>query len=390
MATKSFQFKILASDKKTKARVGEIITPRGKIQTPAFVPVGTAATVKSLTPEEIAACKIEVFFVNTYHMIFRPGVAVVGKLGGLHKFMNWQGPLMTDSGGFQAFSLGELGRQTSGDLQELTKIKEAGIYFKSVWEGKEVFLGPRESITFQQKLGSDIMMAFDECTFYPIKETRAKKAMERTHRWALECLERKKKGRKNQALYGVVQGSVFKDLREESAKFISSLPFEGFAIGSVANSGEPRHFYFSVLSWTTPYLLEKQKPIHFLGVGEVADIFESIPYGVDSFDCVIPTRLARMGWIFNKKVGLKNRFRYSITKASFSLSKEPLEKGCPCFTCQNFSRAYINHLFRSRELLAYRLVTIHNLYFYGSLMENIRESIAEGDFKRLKNSWFNS
>lgn len=381
---KKFLFKIISKDNKTKARVGEITTFHGKIRTPAFIPVGSLASVKSLTPQEIRNCQIDIFFVNTYHMLFRPGIMTVKKFDCLHQFMNWHFPLMTDSGGFQAFSLGDHGLRNIDNNQQLTKINNEGIFFKSVWDGKKIFMGPKESIMAQKDLGADIMMAFDECTFYPIKKDYAQKAMERTHQWAKICLEQKKETKTNQALYGIVQGSVFKDLREKSAKFISSLPFEGFAIGSVANSREPREKVFAVLDWTMPILLPFEKPIHFLGIGEIEDIFLSIEKGVDSLDCVTPTRLGRMGWIFEKKAGLNNKFRYDITKARFSLDKSPPVTNCSCFTCKNFSRAYLHHLFRCRELLAYRLATIHNLFFFGNLMEEIRMAIAENKFTQLK------
>jgi len=384
-----FQFKIILHDKKSSARAGEIITPHGKIHSPAFVPVGTLACVKSLTPEEISRSKIDIFFVNTYHMLFRPGIDTIDRLKGLHKFMHWEGPLMTDSGGFQAFSLGDYGpRRNISDHRNLVKITNEGIYFKSIWDGKSTFIGPEESINVQQKLGADIMMAFDECTYYPIDKNYAKKAMERTHRWALASLEQKKKGHKNQALFGIVQGSVFKNLRQQSAKFIGSLPFEGFAIGSVANSKEPREKVFAVLDWIMPILRLLDKPVHFLGIGEIEDIFVSVEKGIDSFDCVTPTRLGRMGWIFEKKAGVKNKFRYDIMKTSYSQDKNPPEKNCHCYTCLHFSRAYLHHLFRCRELLAYRLATIHNLFFFGDLMEQIRMAISENKFLSLKKEWF--
>lgn len=383
----NLRFKIICYDKNTTSRVGEIYTSHGKISTPAFIPVGTAATVKSLTPEEIKNSKINAFFVNTYHMLFRPGLGVVKKIGGLNNFMNWTGPIMTDSGGFQAFSLGDYGpRQNSTDEKNLVKINDSGIYFKSVWDGKKVFLGPKESIKAQQVLNSDIMMSFDECTFFPITYSYAKKAMYRTHKWAELCLEQARR-KPNQALYGIIQGSVFKNLRKQSASFISSLPFEGFAIGSVANSREPREKVFNVLDWTLPIILSQNKPVHFLGIGEIEDIFVSIEKGVDSLDCITPTRLGRMGWIFDKKCGLKNKFRYDITKSVFSIDRCPPVNKCHCFTCKNFSRAYLNHLFRSRELLAYRLATIHNLFFFGDLMEKIRMAIAEGKYSNLKQGW---
>ena len=383
------RFKLLHRDKKSNARNGEIVTGHGKIKTPAFVPVGTGASVKSLTPDEIMAAKIEVFFVNTYHMIFRPGVDIVEKAGGLHKFMNWNRPLMTDSGGFQAFSLSGYGPRQSNDKKNLVKINDQGIKFKSVWDGSELFLGPKESIKAQVRLGADLIMAFDECTFYPITHERARLGMKRTHEWALISLATLKNsiGVKS-SLYGIVQGSVYKDLRVESAKYISALPTDGLAIGSVANSKEPRKKVFEVLDWTQPYLLPTGKPIHFLGIGEVEDIFISVEKGIDTLDCVTPTRLGRMGWIFDKKRGLKNKFRFDITKSIFASDKKAPVLNCTCYTCGNFSRGYLNHLFRNRELLAYRLATIHNLYFFGNLMEEIREAIAENKFIRLKEHWF--
>lgn len=380
------RFAIKYKDKYSQARLGEIVTDHGLIRTPAFVPVGSTACVKTLTSDEIKKCLIDVFFVNTYHMFFRPGMRIIKKLGGLHKFMNWSSSLMTDSGGFQAFSLGEYGPRNITKKNNLVAIKEDGITFKSVWDGKTIHLGPKESIKAQQDLGADIMIAFDECTFYPIKKERARKAMERTHHWLEVCLSENKKS-PNQSLYGSVQGSVFKDLRKTSAKFISQKEVDGFAIGSVANSREPRKLVFAVLDWTLPYLLELKKPVHFLGIGEIEDIFLSIEKGIDSVDCVTPTRLGRMGWIFSKKAGLKHKFRYDITKKQFQTDKKPSVEGCCCYTCQNYSRAYIHHLFRCRELLAYRLATIHNLYFFGNLMEKIRQAIAENSFLKLKKYW---
>lgn len=401
-----FRFTISHKDNKTQARTGVITTRYGTIRTPAFVPVGTAASVKSLTPQEIKDANIDVFFVNTYHMLFRPGIEVVKKSGGLHTFMDWDGPIMTDSAGFQAFSLGEFGPRNSqpynhpgggrmdsprvkGSAERLVKINKDGIEFKSVWDGTSVFLGPKQSIEAQINLDADIMMAFDECTFYPISPKRAKLAMERTHRWLLTCIETKNKHMNTGALYGIVQGSVFENLRKISAQFVASHNIEGLAIGSVANSKEPREKVFAVLDWTMPTLLTTKKPIHFLGIGEVEDIFLSIERGIDTLDCITPTRLARMGWIFDKKEGLKNKFRYDIVKAKFAGDTNPPVRNCRCFTCQHYSRAYLNHLFRSRELLSYRLATIHNLTFFGDLMEEIRESISNNQFLKLKDVWLN-
>ncbi len=381
------RFKVISRDKSSSARAGEIKTAHGIIRTPAFIPVGSTASVKSLTPPEIKECNIDAFFVNTYHMLFRPGTSVINKIGGLHKFMNWDGPIMTDSGGFQAFSLGEYGpRQNSDQPQKLVRITEEGIYFKSIWDGQTVFLGPKESIQVQQTLASDIMMSFDECTFYPITKSYAQKAMERTHLWAEICLSQAKT-KPEQALYGIIQGSIFEDLRKQSAVFMRDMPFDGYAIGSVANSQEPRKLVFSVLDWTLPELLTTEKPIHFLGIGEIEDILLSVEKGIDSLDCITPTRLGRMGWIFDQSAGIKNKFRFDLTKSSFSADKNSPVSECHCYTCRNFSRAYLNHLFRSKELLAYRLATIHNLYFFGEFMEKIRNAIADSQFLRLKKEW---
>ena len=324
-------------------------------------------------------------------MLFRPGIEVVYKSSGLGKFMNWEFPVMTDSGGFQAFSLSENGpRNTNITEKSLVKISEDGINFKSFWDGSQVHLGPEESIDAQIKLGSDIMMSFDECTFYPISKSRAKEAMERTHRWAKICIEEvKRKDADDQNLYGIVQGSVFEDLRIDSAKYMIKLPFDGIAIGSVANSREPREKVFQVLDWTLPYLQSSEKPIHFLGIGEVEDIILSVEKGIDSLDCVTPTRMARMGFIFDKKQRVKNKFRFDITKKVFSIDQKSPVENCHCYTCNNYSRAYLNHLFRNRELLAYRLASIHNLWFFGRLMEEIREAILNDRFLNLKNDWLN-
>lgn len=387
-----FKFNISHYDSYSQARTGIITTAHGKIRTPGFVSCGTAATIKSLTPEEIKACAIDVFFVNTYHMMFRPGVDIVKNAGGLHKFMNWGGSIMTDSGGFQAFSLSENGPRKFDKTEEsLVKIKDDGIEFTSAWDGSKIFLGPCESIKAQQELGSDIMMAFDECTFYPIQHAYAKEALGRTHRWLDKCIEQHKinvkKINPNQALYAVVQGSIFEDLRVESANFVKLKDVQGFAIGSVANAKEPREFVFKVLDWSLPILRSTEKPVHFLGIGEIEDIFESVQRGIDTLDCVTPTRMGRLGYIFSKEQGLLNKFRYDITKPEFKLDSNILSRGCRCYACENFTRSYIHHLFKSRELLGYRLATIHNLTFFGNLMEEIRVSIMENRFTKLKKEW---
>jgi queuine tRNA-ribosyltransferase len=362
-----FGFKRFYKDKKTRARVGEIHTSHGIIKTPAFVPVGTQATVKSLTPEELDTIGVQLFFVNTYHMYLRPGIEVVKKAGGLHKFMNWNHPLMTDSGGFQVFSLA---RRTS-----LVKMKDDGVEFQSHWDGTKHVFTPESSMEWQSALASDIHIAFDDCTPYGVNHEKAKISMERTHTWAKRSLEAHTRG----ALYGSIQGSVFRDLREESAKFISGMNFDGIAIGGVS-VGESKKEMENVLQWITP-LLPDGKPRHLLGVGEIDDIFTLVAHGMDTFDCVQPTRLARVGMLY---VGKK---QIDITKARYAEDFGSIEKACECYTCQHFSRAYIHHLFHVKELLGYRLATIHNLHFIHRLMDDIRESIKNNSFLELKRAW---
>lgn len=410
---RNLQFKILAKDKKTKARVGEIKTPHGIIQTPAFIPVGTKATVKSLTNAQLEKIGVQCFFVNTYHLYLQPGENVVAKLGGLNQFIGWQNPLMTDSGGFQVFSqarnknFGGFSAKV-GEEETLCKINDEGVTFKSFKDGSVHHFTPEKSIEIQRKLGADIILCFDECTYYPAIHEYAKRAMERTHRWALRCLEEKLKVKSEkskvkksdlQALYGIVQGSTFEDLRKESAKFISKLPFEGVAIGGVS-VGESKKEMVEVLNWVCP-LLPEEKPRHLLGVGEIDDIFELVERGIDTFDCVMPTRMGRMGHILVKseKSKVKSRaagiasgdarqkWTIDITKAEFKEDKRPIEKDCRCLTCLNYSKAYLNHLFRSNELLGYTLASYHNLWFLERLMEEIRKSIIEGKFLELKKRW---
>jgi len=372
-------FRLLKQDKKSKARMGEIKTPHGVILTPAFIPVGSQATVKSLTPQDLEEISVQVFFANTYHLYLRPGVKIVKKMGGLHQFMNWERPLMTDSGGFQVFSLGR---------SDLVKIDYDGVSFRSHLDGSRHYFTPEKSIEAQQDLGADMMVAFDECPSYPVTYEYAKIAMQRTHRWALRSLKtaQSKPFKDKQFIFGVIQGSTFEDLRKESAEFISSQLFDGLAIGGVA-VGESKKEMVQVLDWVMP-VLQKQKvkrPIHLLGVGEIDDIFSAVERGVDIMDCVMPTRLGRMGWILIKEK-VKD-FKDDITKEEFVGDRRPLDPTCQCFVCQNFSRAYLNHLFRAKELLAYRLATYHNLYFMEQLFAKIREAIKKDEFLAFKKTW---
>lgn len=391
-----FRFEVLEKDSQTRARTGIIHTVHGDIKTPAFVPVGTQATVKSLSFEDLKDIGVQLFFVNTYHVYLRPGLDTINSFGGLHQFMGWDRPLITDSAGFQIFSLGD-GRKRRmsvgcGDSEvPLVKIGEEGVVFRSHLDGSEHFFTPEKSIEAQVVLGADMMIAFDECTYYPATHDYAQKAMERTHRWAVRSLDTyKQKARNYQALYGSIQGGIYQDLREQSAKFISSLDFPGIAIGGVS-VGESKEQMRNVLKWTSPYLPE-EKPRHLLGVGEIDDIFALVEHGIDTFDCVMPTRLARMGHILVKSSKIKvksykEKFLIDINKAEFAKDKSPLDSSCGCAVCQNYSKAYVHHLFRARELLAYRLATFHNLCFMESLVSEIRRSIGENKFLQLKKEW---
>lgn len=415
---KGFSFSIDFVDDKTKARVGRITTPHGVIHTPAFVPVGTQATVKSLTPDELSTLGVQLFFVNTYHAYLRPGLDVIRGFGGLHTFMGWNGPIITDSGGFQVFSLGgkklvNIAISESAVLDrdrfarradkadhaknnvypddykpvgELVAIDEDGVTFTSHWDGTKHRFTPERSIEIQHVLGSDIMIAFDECAPYPTTWGYAKAAMERTHRWAVRSLKAHQ-GNTTQALYGVIQGSVYEDLRKESTKAICAMDFDGIAIGGVS-VGESKTEMKEVLRWTAPFL-PQDKPRHLLGVGEIDDVFTLIEYGMDTFDCVQPTRLARMGRLYlNENFKMKNeKWMIDITKNTYQKETSPIDLACGCFTCQHFSRAYLHHLFRVKELLGYRLATIHNIHFMNSLVSDIRKEIENGTFLEMKKKW---
>jgi len=382
---KAFSFEQTAGDSQSRARTGVIHTPHGDIQTPAFVPVGTQGSVKSLSPAELHDLDVHLFFVNTYHTYLRPGIEVIKRAGGLHGFMNWDRPLITDSGGFQVFSLSR-GRTHGADEEKesLVKIGEDGVEFQSHWDGSKHTFTPESSMSNQWDLGSDIHIAFDDCTPYPVTAKKAQESMERTHRWADRSLTAHTKlsiehSGPYQALYGSIQGSVFKDLRETSAAYICERNFDGIAIGGVS-VGESKKEMVDVLSWVSP-ILPPAKPRHLLGVGEVDDVFSAVEYGVDTFDCVQPTRLARVGVLLTKAGDV------DITKAVHASDLAPVEKGCTCYTCTQVSRAYLNHLFRVRELLAYRLASIHNIHFMNTLVAAIRQSIEDGTFLELKKQW---
>ncbi len=389
-------FKIIK--KLGKARAGVITTFHGEIKTPGFVPVATLATVKALNPEQIRETKTQIIFSNTYHLHLRPGEDAVRKIGGLHKFMSWDGPIITDSGGFQAFSLGFGMEHGVGKIasifpgkkkaepkgEKYAHVSDDGILFQSHLDKTTRILTPEKSIAIQEKLGADIILAFDECTSPLSDKKYTREAMERTHRWAQRCVDAKKS---KQALFGIVQGGAYKDLRLKSAKAISSMEFDGLAIGgSLGKSKDDMH---KVLDWTIPFLPDRFSR-HLLGIGYVDDMFESVERGVDTMDCAAITRIARTGsLLLSPKSGgnRKNAWRLRITNAQYKTDKSPIDKTCGCYTCKNFTRAYLRHLFNANELLAYSLASIHNVYMANTIMEKIRESILKGNFKELKKEW---
>lgn len=357
-----FSFNLLANHK--KARLGIIHTAHGAIRTPAFMPVGTRGTVKAMLPESVKATGSDILLGNTYHLMLKPGAERIANLGGLHKFMNWQGPILTDSGGFQVMS-----------LSALRKITEAGVEFNSHIDGSRHMLSPERSIEIQHLLGSTITMAFDECTAFPATEVQAKSSMELTTRWA----ERSRNAfikRQGYAQFGIVQGSIYKNLREQSAKDLIDLNFEGYAIGGLA-VGEGQDIMFGVLDYT-PDFLPIHKPRYLMGVGKPADIIGAVERGVDMFDCVIPTRSGRNGQAFTK-YGTVN-----IRNSKYADDNEPLELDCNCPACTNYSKAYLHHLVRVGEILGSMLMTWHNLAYYQNLMQRIRNYIQTGkDFDFL-------
>lgn len=373
------EFKILKKSKKSQARLGLLKTPHGEIETPTLVPVATQAVVKTLTSEEAKAAKCQILIANTFHLHLKPGEDVIKNSGGLHNFMNWPRPLMTDSGGFQVFSLGfghDLGIGKIGYFPKKSdavidknsqpkkvRITSRGVYFRSPVDGHELFIGPKESIKIQEALGADIIFAFDECT--PPLSTRAyiEAAVKRTHEWAKICVDFKKS---RQSLFGIIQGSKYQDLRVASAKYINFLGFDGFGIGG--DLGENKNDTKKILEWCLPHL-DQSKPRHLLGIGKIEDMENIIKSGVDTFDCTVPTHYGRRGIAF-----ISNR-RLDLNKTSFLRDQKPLDPKCDCSVCQNYKRNYICHLLKAGEITAMRLLTFHNLYFFNTFVEKIREKI---------------
>ncbi|WBW50647.1 tRNA guanosine(34) transglycosylase Tgt [Peptoniphilus equinus] len=362
-----FKFELLKTAKDSKARLGKITTPHGDIETPIFMPVGTRATVKTMTPHEVKDLGAQIILSNTYHLFLKPGMDIIEKAGGLHKFMQWDGPILTDSGGFQVFS-----------LSDSRKITEEGVSFRSHIDGSLKFLSPEISMDIQHTLGSDIMMAFDECAPYPATYEYIEDSMMRTTRWAQRCKDHHHN--ENQALFGIVQGGMYKDLREISAKDLVAMDFPGYAVGGLS-VGEPLELMEEILDFTTDFLPE-DKPRYLMGVGSPDYLFEAVERGIDMADCVLPTRIARNGTIMTSKGKLV------VKNAAYKEDFRPLDETCGCYTCRNFSRAYVRHLFNTDEILGLRLATIHNLHFLIHLMEDIRESIREDRFLEFKDDFY--
>jgi queuine tRNA-ribosyltransferase len=346
--------------------------PRGRVETPAFMPVGTYGTVKGMTPEELEEIGAEIILGNTFHLMLRPGTDIVRRHGDLHGFMHWQRPILTDSGGFQVFSLGEL-----------RKITEQGVHFRSPVDGRKVFMGPEESMAVQRKLGSDIVMIFDECTPYPADEAQTRASMELSLRWAGRS--RRASGDNPAALFGIVQGGMFEELRVRSLEGLREIGFDGYAVGGLS-VGEPPRDRWRILDFLSERL-PKDRPRYLMGVGTPEDIVESVRRGIDMFDCVMPTRNARNGHLFTHQGVLR------IRNARHKKDDGPLDPLCDCYTCRNYSRAYLHHLERCNEILGSRLNTIHNLYYYQTLMRGLRGAIEQGrleafvtDFYRLRDS----
>ncbi|MBV6733079.1 tRNA guanosine(34) transglycosylase Tgt [Priestia megaterium] len=360
----AIRYEHIKTCKQTGARLGIVHTPHGSFETPIFMPVGTLATVKTMSPEDLKAMGAGIILSNTYHLWLRPGHEIVKKAGGLHKFMNWDRPILTDSGGFQVFS-----------LSDLRRIEEEGVHFRNHLNGDKLFLSPEKAMYIQNALGSDIMMAFDECPPYPAEYDYLKRSVERTSRWAERCLEAHSRPQ-DQGLFGIVQGGEFEDLRRQSAADLVSMDFPGYAVGGLS-VGEPKDVMNRVLEFTTPYL-PTDKPRYLMGVGSPDSLIDGAIRGIDMFDCVLPTRIARNGTL------MTNEGRLVVKNAKYAEDFGPIDPNCDCYTCQNYSRAYIRHLIRCNETFGIRLTSYHNLYFLLNLMEQVREAIREdrlGDFR---------
>ncbi|MFH1624547.1 MAG: tRNA guanosine(34) transglycosylase Tgt [Pseudomonadota bacterium] len=362
-----YKFDLLKKDSGCSARLGRVTTKHGQFTIPAFMPVGTQATIKSLSPKDLKEVGAQIVSTNTYHLYLRPGHQVIKKLGGLHRFMGWDHPILTDSGGFQVFS-----------LAALRKITEEGVYFQSHIDGSRHFISPEKSVEIQETLGSDIMMCFDECIPYPASHDYALNSVEMTAKWAEICKKTRKSG--DAALFGIIQGGMFGDLREKSAESILNIGFDGYAIGGLS-VGETKAMMYEIIMRTLP-LLPEDSPRYLMGVGTPEDLVEYTGLGFDMFDCVMPTRNARNGMLFTSKG------KIAIKNAQYVDDDSPLDENCPCYTCKHFSRGYLRHLFVANEILSSRLNTIHNLTYYFTLISEMREAIAENRFTEFRKKFY--
>ncbi|WP_459128896.1 tRNA guanosine(34) transglycosylase Tgt [Guggenheimella bovis] len=363
-----FEFELQKKDEHTKARAGRFVTTHGVIETPVFMPVGTKATVKSMTPEDLEELGAQIILSNTYHLHIRPSSELIKRAGGLHKFMHWDHPILTDSGGFQVFS-----------LKGMRKIQEEGVVFQSHLDGKRIFMGPEESIEIQNNLGSDIIMAFDECAPIPATYEYVKHSVERTTRWLERCV----KAHKNpdtQALFGIMQGGLYKDLRELSAEGIVKLDLPGYAIGGLS-VGETREEMYETLDYAAD-LLPANKPRYLMGVGVAEDLVEGVLRGIDFFDCVQPTRIARHG------MAMTSHGEISIKRNEYTEDFTPLDETCGCYTCRHYTKAYLRHLYKANEMLSARLLSYHNLYYLVHLMKDMREAILNDTLSEFTQKFF--
>ena len=364
----AIKYELIHKCKQTGARLGRVHTPHGSFDTPVFMPVGTQASVKGMSPDEVKSIGAKIILGNTYHLYLRPGGEIIKKAGGLHGFMNWSLPILTDSGGFQVFS-----------LANLRDIKEEGVTFRSHIDGSKHFISPEKSIEIQNALGADIIMAFDECVPYPCEYEYAKKSMEMTTRWAIRCRNFHQNTEK-QALFGIIQGSTYEDLRRESAKQITSLDLPGYAIGGLS-VGEPAEIMNDILEKTVPFIPE-DRPRYLMGVGSPDYLIDGSIRGIDMFDCVLPTRIGRNGTVFT------SGGRIIVRDAKYAEDFSPIDHECDCYACRNFSRAYIRHLFKCREMFGLRLATWHNLRFLVKLMENVRDAIKNDRLADFRDEFF--
>ena len=363
----AIEFKIIKKCATTSARLGIISTPHGRIETPAFLPVGTQGTVKTISPGELREIGVQMILSNAYHLFLRPGAEIIARHGGLHRFMGWPGSILTDSGGFQVFS-----------LEGFRKVTDEGVIFRSHLDGSTHFMSPERATRLQNIFGADIIMAFDQCPPYPSDHAEVEEAVHRTTNWAKRCKVQHLR-REDQSLFGIVQGGVYRDLRERSSYELLEMDFPGYAIGGLS-VGEPKELMYETLDYTVP-LLPEDRPRYLMGVGSPDALFQGVRYGVDIFDCVLPTRMARNGRVF------VNEGYLNIRNAVYASDTQPLEPGCTCYVCRNYSRSYLRHLINANEILGFRLTTYHNLYFLEKYMLRIREAIKNGDWSRCNTLW---